>query len=280
VKNFVEDIISPENGRTTIVRNGVTFGTFDNIVYRNSDEPARRYQGLAFESEYRLRRGVQVAGHWTVQLENDGNFEGEGANTPAVSSLIGDYSEILVASRSFPEGRLRAFQRHKVRLWTILSVPAGRFGAIDLAPMYRYNSGLTYSLAASGVPLSASQRAADPGYVRLPSSQTVFFGERGSQPFAGYHLVDLGATYSLPIWGEARPWLKIEILNLLNNQTLISWDTAIAANNAGPKDANGLPLEYVKGARFGQATRNADYPRPRPGMDGGRTAIVAFGVRF
>jgi hypothetical protein len=146
--------------------------------------------------------------------------------------------------------------------------------------MYRYNSGLTYSLAASGVPLSASQRAADPGYVRLPSSQTVFFGERGSQSFAGYHLVDLGATYSLPIWGEARPWLKIEILNLLNNQTLISWDTAIAANAAGPMDANGLPLEYVKGARFGQATRNADYPRPRPGMDGGRTAIVAFGVRF
>jgi hypothetical protein len=279
--NFVEDFITADGGRTTVTRNGVTFGTFDNIVYRNSDAPVRMYQGLQLESDYRVRRNVRVAGHWTVQLENDGNFEGEGANTPAVSSLIGDYPEILVAGRSFPDGRLRAFQRHKVRLWTIVSLQAGRFGSVDLAPMYRFNSGLTYSLAASGVALSASQIGSNPGgYVRLPSSQTVFFGARGAQSFEGYHLVDLGATYSLPIWREARPWLKVEILNLLNNQKLIGWDTAIAANNAGPKDANGLPLEYIKGARFGQATRNVDYPRPRPGLDGGRTMMMAFGVRF
>jgi len=40
------------------------------------------------------------------------------------------------------------------------------------------------------------------------------------------------------------------------------------------------PLDYVRGARFGQATRNLDYPTYRPGFDGGRTVLLAFGMRF
>lgn len=64
------------------------------------------------------------------------------------------------------------------------------------------------------------------------------------------------------------------------NQKVIGWDTTVRPDNAGPKDGNGLPLDYVRGPRFGQPTRNADYPRPRPGLDGGRTFLMAFGVRF
>lgn len=52
------------------------------------------------------------------------------------------------------------------------------------------------------------------------------------------------------------------------------------ANAAGPRDANGLPLEYVKAPNFGTPIRTTDYPRPRPGLDGGRTYLAAFGVRF
>jgi hypothetical protein len=54
----------------------------------------------------------------------------------------------------------------------------------------------------------------------------------------------------------------------------------VTANANGPKDADGLPLEYVKGANFGKATTTTNYVRPRPGMDGGRTFLMAFGVRF
>ena len=53
----------------------------------------------------------------TLQLRNEGNFEGEAANQPAIASLVGDYPEILVPERNFPTGRLNDFQRHKVRLW-------------------------------------------------------------------------------------------------------------------------------------------------------------------
>ena len=30
----------------------------------------------------------------------------------------------------------------------------------------------------------------------------MFFGERGSEEFAGYGLVDLGVTYQVPVWSS------------------------------------------------------------------------------
>jgi len=72
----------------------------------------------------------------------------------------------------------------------------------------------------------------------------------------------------------------VEVLNVLNNQKLLSWDTTVAADAAGPVDALGLPLAYTRGPNFGLATSNANYARPRQGMDGGRTFLLAAGVRF
>jgi len=278
--HFVEDFITMSEGQTVVIRNGVNFGTFDNAVYRNTDVPKRDYQALQFESAYHPSSALAVSGHWTVQLQNDGTFEGESSSGPAQPSLIADYPEIYVADRSFPDGRLDDFQRNKVRLWASYRVELGRFGSVDLAPLYRYNSGRTYSLVASGVALSAQQIARNPGYARLPTSQSIFFGERGSQSFEGYHLVDLAATYSVPVWQSLRPWIKVEALNAFNNQKLVSWNTSVTADTAGPKDENGLPINYIKSAAFGTASGPASYPRPRPGSDGGRTLLVAGGVRF
>jgi hypothetical protein len=278
--NFVEDFITLVDGQTTVSRNGVNLGAFDNAVYRNSDLPKRDYQALQFESVYRPISRLSVNGHWTVQLQNDGTFEGEAASSPAQPSLIGDYPEIYVASRSFPDGRLDDFQRHKIRVWASYSLDFGRLGVVDVAPLYRFNSGRTYSLVASGVALSPQQIARNPGYARLPASQSIFFGARGSESFASYHLVDLSATYSVPVWQALRPWVKIEALNALNNQKLMSWNTSITADNAGPKDADGLPINYIKSAAFGTASGPASYPRPRPGLDGGRTFLLAAGIRF
>jgi hypothetical protein len=220
-----------------------------------------------------------VWGDYTIQIANDGNFEGEGANTPAVGSFVGDYPEMLVAERTFPMGHLDDFQRHRLRVWGAYNLTSRRFGTLDVAPVWRVNSGRSYSLAATGVPLSAVQAANNPGYSGVPT-QTLFFGERGSQFFKGFGLFDLALNYGIPVWRSVSPWVKVEVLNVMNNQKLISWDTTVTPDNAGPKDEYGLPLNYIQGARFGQATRSADYPRPRPGLDGGRTFILMFGARF
>ncbi len=283
IDSFIDD--PSASGKTTVVQGGVNFGTFDNTYYRNTDEAVRDYRAMQFQGDYHVRGNWSVAGHYTVQLTNNGNYEGEAANQPGIGTPLGDYPEILVEARDFPMGRLDDFQRHKVRLWSIYQQGLGRFGSLDIAPIWRYNSALTYSLTAASVPLSAIQRSRNPGYARLPGSgangsQTLFFGDRGSQEFAGYGLFDLGATYSIPVWKTVRPWARIEVLNVFNNDKLITWDTTITVDAASALDADGLPTGYVKGARFGQGTSTANYPRPRPGLTGGRTYLGSFGVRF
>jgi hypothetical protein len=159
VKGFIEDFITLDNGTTTVVRDGFDFGTFDNSVYRNTDEPQRRYQALLMQGSYRVRDDLQIAGHWTVQLQNEGDFECAAASQPGNPTTFGDFPEVLTADRNFPIGRFDDFQRHKVRLWAVWNRSLGRFGAVDLSGMWKYDSGLTYTLFAANYPLTPQQEA-------------------------------------------------------------------------------------------------------------------------
>ena len=278
--NFIEDFMDLDTGETTVVGDGQTFGTFANQVYRNSDVPRRGYQGIQLQARQTITSRWFVDGHWTVQLENDGNFEGEARNNPAISSAFGNYPEIFTGARQFPEGRLSAFQRHKVRVWSGYDLGLGRYGDLDVTALWRYNSGLTYSLAATRVPLTSVQLDLASGYASHPANQTLFFDERGSQQFKGYGLLDLAFQFRLPVRDSVSPWLKVEIFNALNNDTLIAWDTTVRPDAGSPTDALGLPTGYVEGPRFGEATSNAHFPAPLPGLTGGRTLRIAFGLRF
>ena len=275
--NFIEEFIEHANGRTPIVISGATLGQLDNILYDNSDAMTREYQALQFMGQHRFANAVSVNGHWTLQLKNDGNFEGETPNP--TGSVFGDYPEMLSLARSAPNGHLDDFQRSKVRLWADYRADLGRAGSFTFAPIYRYNSARTYSLVANGVGLTPVQIARNPGYAGNPTQQ-VFFGERGSQSFKGFALVDLAVTYAVPVWRSAQPWIKFEMFNVMNNQKLIAWDTTITADANSTRDEFGLPTGYLEGARFKQGTSNAHYPTPRAGLDGGRMFDFAIGFRF
>jgi hypothetical protein len=280
IEDFIDDPTAP--GKVSVIRDGVNFGTFDRVLYQNSDDPIRRYQGMQFLGRYNVLNNISVNGHWTLQLQNEGNFEGEATNQPGNPSDLGDYPELLVPERNYPSGRINDFQRHKVRVWATYNQSLGRAGSLDLAPVWKYNSAQTYSLVATGVPLSAIQLARNPGYARLPGggAQSLYFDERGSEEFEGYGIVDFAATYQIPVWGSLRPWLKLELFNVLNNDKLIAWTTTVTPDTTSPRDANGLPTGFTRASSFGQPRNNADYPRPLPGIDGGRTFQMSFGVRF
>jgi hypothetical protein len=286
VGGFIEDFINDPSagGKVTVVRNGVTLGTLDRVLFRNSSTAVRDYQALLFQANRRLSSRWTVDGHWTLQLRNHGTFEGEATSQPGLSSTIGNYPEMTFLDRSEPSGRLNDFQRHKLRAWTTYAMDFKRFGALDASVLYRYNSALTYSLVANGVPLTAAQRAANPGYATPPTSQAVYFGERGVGAFGDAQMFDLAFTYSVPAFRELRPWIKAELFNLFNDQSLVSYNTVVTPKAGGAVDVNGLPTEYTQGAAFGRATAVTSFPRSAQNFAGqnlyARTFLLSAGFRF
>ncbi len=288
MSNFIEDFIDIANGTTDVVQNGMDFGTFTNVLYQNTNVPKRDYQGIVFQGSYRLTPNWQVAGNWTVQLKNDGNFSGEASNQPGIGSLNGTYPganglpSIYEADRSNPSGHLYDYQRSKLRLWSIYTANLGRFGRLTGSGMLRVDSGLTYSLVATGVQLTAIQKQllAEEGYPDSPSSQSVYFSNRGANFFNGTTLVDASLNYEIPVMHSLRPWLKFDVYNLFNNLNLVSWNTSIKPDPNSPKDAMGLPTGYILQSQYGKATSTSNYPIPFQGQIGGRTLRLALGFRF
>jgi hypothetical protein len=268
----VEDFITLDNGSKTVSKGGVT-DVFSNIVYRNSDLPQRKYQAIEAFGQYRPTSRWMWNAAWTMQLKNEGNFEGEATNQPGISSTIGDYPEAFNETRHFPIGRLFSFQRHTVRLWSVYGLGLGRFGDVDVAGFVSVDSPLTYSLRSGGQPLSQIQRTLLRAYASAPTSQTIYFAARGSEEFKGSGTLDLAVNYSIPVFRTLRPWLKLELYNVLNNEKLVTWNTTVRPDPASPRDSLGLPTGYTKGALFGQAQSSGNYVAPR-------VFQMAFGVRF
>jgi hypothetical protein len=193
--NFVEDVIDLSTGVTNVPM----VGTLSNRLFRNTDEPTREYQALIVQASHRPTSAIMVSGDYTLQLRNHGTFVGETANRPGVPSIFGDFPEVYgpALDRLAPEGRLDSFQRHKLRIYGIYSQQLGRFGSVDLSPIWRVDSGNAYSHAA-WIRLTPEQLALNPGYPAADINrfvrETVLFGSRGQYDFKGYGVLDLAAT--------------------------------------------------------------------------------------
>ena len=94
-----------------------------------------------------------------------------------------------------------------------------------------------------------------------------------TESFDAAHLWDLGVQWEIPVFRTLRPYAKLDVFNLFNNDKLIAWNTTVSPDNNGPRDALGLPLNYIKGASFGRHTSNTSYPAAR-------RFAVALGLRF
>ncbi len=280
--HLIEDYISLDNGVTDVVANGFDVGTFTNTIYKNSDIGFRQYQGLLFQGRYDITPAWSLNGHYTLMIQDDGNYNGEATNQPGIPSRIGDYPEIFTAALHYPDGRLPDFQRHKLRVWSVYNTDFGRFGDASISGLWRVNSGQTYSLTATGQPITATQEAilAAAGYPDEPSSQVIYYGARGSEFFKGYALFDTSINYNIPVFRSLRPWVKLDVFNLFNDLKQIAWNTTISQDPSSPVDALGIHTGYTKGANFGKGTSNTYYPTPIESVVGGRTFRVALGFRF
>jgi hypothetical protein len=297
--NLIEDFQDLTTGTTDVVVQGVEAGTFTNILYKNvdSDTASRQYQALIFESRYRIRDDVNIAGHYTVQLQNNGNYEGEESNDPGDLSALGNFPEAYPADRYYPRGKLQNFQRNRFRLWGVYNRNMGTAGDFSISALWRVEGSRVYSLAHRNRPPNATQLAilAAAGYPDAPGNEHVFFGERGVERFPGYGLFDTSFNYDVPVFRTLRPWVKFDIYNLFDNQKLIAWDSTVTQNLAAGTDAYGLATSFTRGPNFGKATGNtvtnlgntniSTFPVPfnqgeAGAVRGGRTFRLALGFRF
>jgi hypothetical protein len=276
VHDFVQVFVTRDTGTTHVVKDGIDFGTFSNQLYKNSNDGERKYQGLQFQMGYRPTQRWALEGHYTIQLKNDGNQEGEGTNTPGAPSWFsGFYPEAFNEARTYPVGRLDDFQRHRVRLWTTYDLSLGRIGDLNAGLLFRGDSGTAYSLRSTGRPLTSIQAGIlEQYYPDAPANQPVFYSVgRGSELYNGSNLFDLALTYSVKTVRTVRPWVKVELRNLFSSTPLISYNTTVTPDSKSPKDDLGLPTGFVKGSSFGKGTSTANYPFPRE-------FLVSMGIRF
>jgi len=282
--SMIEDVIDRTTGTTHVVLNGIDAGIVTNHLYENSDIPERKYAALAFTGRYNATKRLVLSGQWTVELQNEGNYTGEGTNTPGSTSRIGDYPEAYTpeANRFYPNGNLPSYEQNRVRAWGIYTQPMERFGTVSVSGLWRIDSAQVYSLAQTNVPLTSTQRTIlkNAGYPDAPGNSTLYFADRGSELFNGYGAVDLDINYDIPIFKTVKPWVKLDIYNLLNNDKLISYNTTVRQDPSSPLDALGYRTGYVKGAQFGQATSNTQFIPIPVGGTGLRTVLLAVGVRF
>ncbi|MCL4838318.1 MAG: TonB-dependent receptor [Thermoanaerobaculia bacterium] len=266
---LIDDFILYEYGTTTVELAGRSIVS-DNTLYKNTNAPKRTYQGAQLQGRYRITDAWTVEGAWTHQFENDGNYEGEGGQTIG-ATVFGDRPE-LQSPRNNPMGRFDDYQRDRVRLWSTYALDFGRFGNMSASLLYRYDSPLTFSYSTT-VALSSIQRSRDPGYRQPPASQTLFFGERGAGEYNSTSLFDLSLTYRIPVWKSLEPWIKFDVFNLFDDDSLRTFNTVVAVDNTSPLDGDGLRTGYTKGVNFGKATAASNYVVPRE-------YLVALGIRF
>ncbi len=282
VTKFVEDFTTLDNGTidTTIPTQCIGCDgtiTLPVRVFRNSDLPERKYQALQAQFGYHFTTDWSFEANWTHQFKNEGNFAGEGANTPGISSTLGDYPEIFSPERNFPIGNLTGYQKDKISAFTYYNLHLGKVGQLSAGVSYFYDSPLSYSLTLENFSLSDEQIARGAAYAALPGTQTLYFGGRGENFFAASHIFGLALTYDVPIYKRLSPYVKFDVRNLFNNQTLGAgingFDKRILPDTAGPVDELGLPTQFIRRSTFGQATGNNSYPIAR-------TIRFSLGFRF
>ncbi len=282
-RNFIDTFKTFDLGQTDVIVDGNDFGFFDNSIFENTDNRSRKYQAVALQGRYGLTRNLSVDLNYTYMLKFDGDYEGEGTNQPASTPGIGSFPEILVPARNNPTGRLNGFQRHKLRLLSAYNLPTS-FGNFAFGMVYRFDSGTPYSYVFNGYGISDVQSSRDPGYAHPPTSQSLYFGERGSQTFPSQSRFDFALNYDIPVFKTLSPWIKATVLNVFNTHYLTGFDTGIvpcdgssSATAAGctsaPLDSDGLPTTFVKGSSFGTARSVADYQQAR-------RFLLSAGIRF
>lgn len=241
------------------------FATVDSIVWANNNLAKRKYQALTAVWNYRPNSRLQFVGNYTYSRLR-GNYEGEGENTPASGSPIGNFARSTDIAAANPNGTLAEDIPHRLNALATYRFDWQRRGALTLGGALLYESGAAYSRTAFVPYLD------DPAYLGDIGTYTHYFSRRGAFRFDDWWNLGVSARYDLPLIKDFHTFLKVSVANVTNNHALVEFQTSgrsgrdAAGNvlpwqpvgNCGPNDK---PSRNCTG--FGRITSEDDYQAPR-----------------
>ena len=254
---------------------------------------------MVFQSSYRIRNNWSVNGHYTVQLKNDGNYEGEGDQhslaTRPPSAITRKHSSPTAITRTDSSRTSSAIACGSGASTT--SVWA-RSAMLSFSGLWRIEGERAYSLGSQepGTRRPLRGRFSRRPAIRIsPGTAAHLFRRRarhGALP--GLRLARyLDINYNIPVFRSLRPVAEVRRLQSVRQPEADRLQHhASAQNAAGPKDTVGLATTFTKGSSFGKATGNTatnlnyapafnTFPLAFHGAPaGGRTFRVAVGFRF
>jgi hypothetical protein len=225
-KDFYTSETTLETGRITLPSGAIANQTY--IV--NSNDFERTYDAVELQGQYRFFNRLNVGANYTwSQLK--GNYVGEtsGAGPVTEGSDHLSFPEYSF-DRNNPVGFLGTDQTHKFRGWVSYDL-ATVIGSWNFSLLENFDSGSPYSLTGT-VPITAAMKP-NPGYVTVPTTLTYYISDRGAIRFDDITRTDLSVNYNTnPSWLHGVSlFVQAEMLNVLNEENLVSHNTAVLTSN-------------------------------------------------
>ena len=264
VSDSVQQFVDQSTGITHVVKNGIDFGNFANRLWANTDD-GQRVTTPSSSRPASVPPALEPAGHYTLQLKNDGNQGGRSAE-PAGRAvrLLRLLPRDLQRGPDLPHRpprRLPAPPRTGLDDLRSRDRPRRDHQPRNALPL-RLGHGL-HSIRSHRPALNATQTQIGSAiYPDLLTSQTIFYSQgRGSEFFENAHLFDPAVTYTVPVAKRLRPWVKAEVRNMFNSTPLVSQHHDAAGSGQPPRCA-GHPDGLHQGQRFRNGNRDDELPVP------------------
>ena len=104
-------------------------------------------------------------------------------------------------------------------------------------------------------------------YVGGPEPRTLYLSHGCGSGGSRATVRSTSFQYGIRRWRSVTPWIKAEIFNVFHNDEQIAWNTVGLPDSTGPTDDLIVPIDFLTGPRFGQATSVDHFPRYVPGID-------------
>ena len=244
---------------------------YDLLVVTSSNEVARTYAAVNALASYKLGSRIQWSASYTLSWAR-GNADGETATSigPDAAAYT-DYPEYRDPRWHSPTGWLAIDQRHKLRTWAIIDVPAPKVvGRVSATLVQRVDTGRPYSAAGN---INPTAYVVNPGYVTPPTSVPYYFSGRGEYRTDTLSATDLSMTVNRTFGTKTKVQLffRGQCMNVFNQAAVTNVSRSVLTRNDNTVYAAFNPfadmpvrgLNYQFGSDFGKPTTPGDYQPPR-----------------